>query len=102
MPLCHRPRRRVAHPTAEADRSERLGFRAPGAPLRRSFDILNPDPATLPQALARTLDAAQKARVVFGLVIEPVVLRRDADQHSGRFSIAGNDDLLTLGFVQKP
>jgi hypothetical protein len=51
---------------------------------------------------ACTLDAAQKARVVFELMAEPVILGSEADQHSGRFSIAGNDDLLTLGFVRKP
>ena len=54
------------------------------------------------QALARTLDAAQKPRVIFELIVEPVILGREPDQQSGRFSLAGNDDLLTLGFAQKP
>ena len=44
----------------------------------------------------------RKARVVFGLMVEPIVLGREAYQHAGRLPIADNDDLLALGFVQKP
>jgi len=47
-------------------------------------------------------DAAQKAPVVFEPVVEPVVLGREADEHSGRFPVAGDDDLLAFGFAQKP
>jgi len=43
-------------------------------------------------------DAAQEARVVFELMVEPVILGREADQQSGRFSVAGDDDLLAFGF----
>jgi hypothetical protein len=49
----------------------------------------------------RLLDAAQEARIVFDLIVAPVILGREADQQSGRFSIAGNDDLLVLGLAQK-
>ena len=48
------------------------------------------------------LDAAQKARVVFEPIIEPVTLGPEADHHPGRLSIAGDDDLLAVGFAQKP
>ena len=40
--------------------------------------ILDPDAATLPQAVTRPLDTAQEARVVFELIIEPIVLGREA------------------------
>jgi hypothetical protein len=67
-----------------------------------SLDILDPDTVPLAQAIARLFDAAQKARVVFDLIVQPVILRREADQQSGWFSVAGNYDLLALGFAQKP
>ncbi len=44
-------------------------------------------------------DAAQEARVVFELMVEPVILGREADQQSGRFSVAGDHDLLPFGFA---
>ena len=68
---------------------------------RRLFDILDSDAASLPQALSRLLDSAQEAWIVFELIIEPVVLGREAYQHAGRLSAAGNDNLLSFGFVQK-
>ena len=70
--------------------------------MRVSFDILDPYPAALPQAVARPFDAAQKARVIFELVVEPVILGPEADKQSGRFPVAGDDDLLVFGFAQKP
>jgi hypothetical protein len=66
------------------------------------LDILDSGAAPLPQALSRLLDAAQKRRIVFEPIIEPIVLGPEADQHSGRFAVASNDDLLGLGFAQKP
>src|SRR4029077_19677327 len=47
-------------------------------------------------------DAAHEARVVFELIIEPIIVRRQADQHPDRFPVAGDDDLLAFGFAQKP
>jgi len=41
--------------------------------------------ATLPGPLARTLDAAEKPRVIFEQIVEPVILGREADQQSGGF-----------------
>jgi hypothetical protein len=67
-----------------------------------SLDILDPDAAPLAQALPRLFDAAQKARIIFELIIEPIILGREADQQSGRFPVAGDDDLLSFGFAQKP
>ena len=57
------------------------------AQLWCSFDILNPTPATLPQAPAGMLDPAQKPQVIFifQLIIEAVILGCEADQQSGRF-----------------
>ena len=68
---------------------------------RFSLEILDPDAAPLAQARPCVVDAAQKARVVFEAVIEPVVLGGEADQHSGRFATSGDDDLLGLGFAQQ-
>src|SRR5262249_17340472 len=67
-----------------------------------SLDILNSDAAPLAKALSRTLDAAPEPRVVFELIIDPVILGSEADQQSGRFPVAGDNDLLGFGFVQKP
>ena len=47
-------------------------------------------------------DAASEARIVFELIVEPVIFGREAYQQSGWFSVAGNDNLLGFGFVQKP
>ena len=47
-----------------------------------SLDILDPDAAPLPQALSRVFDAAQEPRVVLEPIIEPIILGREADQHS--------------------
>jgi hypothetical protein len=47
-------------------------------------------------------DAAKKPRVAFASVIKPVILGLEADQHPGRFPVAGDDDLLAFGFAQKP
>jgi hypothetical protein len=66
------------------------------------LDILDPDAAPIPQALSRLLDAAQKPRVIFELIVEPFILRRETYQHTGWFAVAGNDDLLAFGFAQKP
>jgi hypothetical protein len=62
-------------------------------------NILNSDTTPLPQALSGLFYAAQQARVVFEAVIEPVILGPEADQHPGRFPVAGDDDLLA--FAQK-
>jgi len=35
-------------------------------------------------------------------VIKPIIVGSEADQHPGRLSVAGDDDLLALGFAQKP
>jgi len=67
-----------------------------------SLDILDPDAATFSQALSRLLDAAQEARIVFELIVEPIVLGCEAYQHPGRLSVAGDDNLFVLGFTQKP
>ena len=66
------------------------------------LNILDPDAVPLAQAIARLFDAAQKARVVFELVVEPVILGRETHQHSGRLAAAGDDDFLAFGFAQKP
>jgi len=54
---------------------------------------------SLAQAFSRLLDAAQKPWVVFEPITEPVIVRRQADQDPGRFSVAGDDDLLPFGFA---
>jgi hypothetical protein len=44
-----------------------------------SLEFLTPDAASRPQALSRLLDAAQKARIVFEPIIEPIILGPEAD-----------------------
>jgi hypothetical protein len=81
-----------------------MGFAAlnPSYALAFLLDILDPDAAALSQAVARLLNPAQEAWIVFELIIKPIVLGREADQQSGWFTVAGNNDLLALGFAQKP
>lgn len=45
-----------------------------------SLDILDPNAAPGPQAPSRAIDAAQKARVIFELIVAPFILGREADQ----------------------
>jgi hypothetical protein len=66
------------------------------------LDILDSDTAPLSQALSRAFDAAQKSRITFEPIIEPIILGPEADQRSGRFAIAGDDDPFAFGFAQKP
>jgi hypothetical protein len=68
----------------------------------RSLDVLDPDPAPFPQAIARLLDAMQEPRVVFELAVEPIILGGEAYQHSSWFPVAGYNDCVSLGFAQKP
>jgi hypothetical protein len=58
--------------------------------------ILTPRPL---QAVVRLVYAAQEARIVFQLIVEPVILGRESDQQSGRSSIACNNDLLAFGLA---
>jgi hypothetical protein len=67
-----------------------------------SLDILNSDAAPRAQAFSRPFDAAQKAWVVFEPIVEPIILGPEAYQHPGRFAVPGDNDLLALGFAQKP
>jgi hypothetical protein len=53
------------------------------------LNIIDPDLAALSQAAVRLLDAAQEARIVFELMIKPVILGRETDQQSGCFSVTG-------------
>ena len=66
------------------------------------LNLLDLNTTPLLQALACLLEAAQEARVVFELIVKPIVLQREADQHAGRLPIAGDYDLLVLDFAQKP
>jgi hypothetical protein len=75
------------------------GLFIPAVPVF-SLDFLDPDAASFPQVVARLFDAAQKARVIFELIVAPFILGREAYQHAGWFSVAGNHDLLALGFTQ--
>src|SRR6266852_5521886 len=64
------------------------------------FDVFQPDSAPRTQAFARPFNSAQKARVVFKAVFEPIFFRREPNQHPGRLAVARNDDLLRLSFAK--
>jgi hypothetical protein len=51
-------------------------------------------PRARPQAVARPVDAAQKARIIFELIIKPVFLGSEVDKHTRWFTVASDDDLL--------
>jgi hypothetical protein len=46
---------------------------------RYSLNILDPDTPARLQVLARLLDAVQKPRILFKLIVEPVILGRESD-----------------------
>jgi len=46
------------------------------------------------ETLARRFHARDETRIVFELVIEPVIFVLENDQHGGRPPVARNDDLL--------
>jgi hypothetical protein len=60
------------------------------------FKVLEPDPTSRAQAVPRLFDTAQEARVMLKTVFEPVFFRFEADQHTRRFAMARDDDLLRL------
>src|SRR5215472_9742872 len=52
------------------------------------------------QIFPRPFDPLQETWVVFQLIIEPVVFGLEADQHSGRLPVAGDDDLALSSLAQ--
>jgi hypothetical protein len=64
------------------------------------FDVLQPDPSTGMQAVACLLDPAQESRIVLGAIVEPILLRFEADQHARRLAVTRDDDLLRLGLAR--
>jgi hypothetical protein len=57
------------------------------------LDVFQPNSMPRAQAFARLFDSAQKARVVFEAVFEPIFFRLESDQHPGRLAMTGNDNL---------
>ncbi len=57
----------------------------------------------MPRAYVRTrfFDPAEKAGIGLEPVLEPVVPRLEADQHTGRFAVARDDDFLPSGLTQE-
>ncbi len=49
-----------------------------------------------PEALPCSLDAPQESWIALQPILEPVVLRLEPDQDSGRLTMAGDDDLLAF------
>src|SRR5438093_1054618 len=44
------------------------------------------------QLVSRPLDPAREPRVIFKLVVEPVIFRREADQHTRGLAMASHDN----------
>src|SRR5256885_5542590 len=66
-----------------------------------ALKVFQPDAAPGAQALARLRDATKETRIILQPVIEPVVLRGEADQHAGRLAVTGDDDVLLLSLAQE-
>src|SRR4051794_28383707 len=64
------------------------------------FKVLQPDTTSGAQALLCLFDAAQKTRVVFEPIFEPVLLRLESNRHACRFSVTRDDDLLRLSLTK--
>ena len=45
------------------------------------------------------IDAPKETGIVLQAVVEPFILCAETDQHAGRFAVAGDDNLLCLGFA---
>ena len=70
-------------------------------PLFR-FEIFQADSAPCLQFVAGLLDSAQKSRIVFEPIIEPVLLRFEINQDPGRLAVTCDNDLLRLGLAKIP
>src|SRR5271157_3332043 len=64
------------------------------------FKVLQLDPTTCLQTVARVLDSAQKSRIVLKPVVEPVFLRFETNQYARRLAMARDHDLLFLGLAK--
>ena len=64
------------------------------------FDVFQPDPAPCMQAVARLFDSAQKSRIVWKTIFEPVFFRFKTDQDPSRLALTRDNDLLRLGLAQ--
>jgi hypothetical protein len=93
-------RRRRSSIATHSDTTVTVYSMAPFGRCHSTSSTLTPRP--LAQAISRAFDAAQKPRIVFELIIEPIILGYEADQQFGRVSAAGDHDLVTHGFAQKP
>ena len=73
--------------------------RMPHAYLSR-LDIFQPDSATCPEAGASLCNPLKKPRIAFQSVLEPIILRPEANQQPRRLSVSRNHDFRFLGLSQ--
>ena len=64
-------------------------------------DIFEPGDLASTRTLACTFDALQEARIIQEPILEPVLLRLEADEDARRFAMARNDNVLLLGLTQQ-
>jgi len=62
--------------------------------IRRLGKLLELDALAIPQALPCTRYARQKTRVALELVVEPIILRSEANEDACRLTVLGNDNLF--------
>jgi hypothetical protein len=65
------------------------------------FDIFQPNALARAQALPCRFNPAQKARIIFQSIIEPIIFRLKTNQYARWFAMPCDDDLLPLCLVQK-
>ncbi len=65
-----------------------------------SLDILQPRSAPGAKTFPRLLNAPQEPRIVFKPILEPIVLRFEANKQSRRLTVTGNDNFLAFRFAK--
>src|SRR5579872_9680 len=72
-----------------------------GRHLLLRFDIFQANAKPGSKTRPRFFNPPQKPGVGFQPILEPIIFRFEADQHSSWLAVTCNDDFLLLGFVQK-
>src|SRR5712691_7406676 len=63
--------------------------------------ILEANTATAPESVSRLGHSLQELGMVLQPIIEPIVFALEADQHTSRLPVPGDDDLLGLSQAQE-
>lgn len=66
------------------------------------LDVFEPNAAACSEILSCTLDALKKSGVILEPILEPIILRGEADKNACGLAVTGDYDVLPLGLPKKP